>query len=275
MTGHPLHAEREGHGPAVVLLHGFTGSSRSWDDLRPELRSTFSVVAVDLPGHGRSPAPVDPARYAMPAVIAELARTLDHLGIANAAVLGYSMGGRTALRFAIAHPDRCSALVLESTSSGIPDPGRRAARRASDEALAILLDDQGIEAFVNQWEHLPLWASQAYMPDERRDRLRALRLGQSAAGLANSLRGGGAGEETPVLDVLPGLRIPVLLIAGALDEPYVAHAAAMAERLPDARVEIVPGAGHAVHVEQPIRYASLVRSFLMAHSLPRSPQENA
>lgn len=275
MTGLPLHVERDGDGPAVVLLHGFTGSGRSWDDLRAELRPHFTVVAVDLPGHGQSPAPADPAAYAIPRVIDDLARTLDGIGIATAAMLGYSMGGRTAMRFALAHPDRCPALVLESTSPGIADPERRAARRASDEALAILLDDQGIEAFVNQWEHLPLWASQAYMPDERRRRLRALRLGQSAGGLAHSLRGGGAGEETPVLDLLPGLRMPVLLVAGALDEPYAEHAKAMAERLPDARVEIVPGAGHAVHVEQPIRYASIVKSFLLAHSFPRSPQENA
>lgn len=286
-----LHLERSGQGPAVLLLHGFTGSTRSWDDVRTALSQHFTVLAVDLPGHGLSPAPADPSAYALRRVADYLARSLDDEGVSKAAVVGYSMGGRAALRFALSFPDRCAALVLESTSPGIVGEEERAARRAADEELARLLDSGGIEAFVDRWESLPLWESQRRLehpPEdttrgrhaalrwkEVRQRLRAQRLAQRPAGLANSLRGAGAGVEPPVHDHLPSLRMPVLLLAGALDEAYAAHARLMASRLPQASVYVEPGAGHAMHLEAPMRVASLIHRFLRGHNFLPGHQENA
>lgn len=286
-----LHVERSGKGPAVLLLHGFTGSTRSWDEIRDTLSHYCTVVAVDLPGHGRSPAPRDPSAYALHRVADDLAAVLDDEGIARAAVVGYSMGGRTALRFALSHPGRCAALVLESTSQGITGEAERAARRAADEDLARLLETQGIEAFVERWESLPLWDSQRRLLHPRedasatrhtrarwlqvRERVRAQRLSQSPLGLANSLRGAGAGVDPPVLDELPSLPMPVLLLAGALDETYATHARTLASRLPDAIVYVEPEAGHALHLEVPARVASLVHRFLMRHNFLPGHQENA
>lgn len=247
----------------LVLLHGFTGSHASWDDLRARLAGGRRTIAIDLPGHDPAQAGgEDLARYAVDAVAADLARRLDAGHIERAAVLGYSLGGRIALRFALAFPDRLAALVLESTSPGIADPRERHERRQSDAELAALLERDGVTAFVDRWEALPLWESQASLSAGVRARLRALRLRHSATGLANSLRGAGAGVEEPVHDRLGEIRAPALVVAGARDGKYAAIARDMAAAMPRARVAIVPDAGHAVHLERPAAFASLLEEFL-------------
>jgi 2-succinyl-6-hydroxy-2,4-cyclohexadiene-1-carboxylate synthase len=257
-----LHVERAGDGPALLLLHGFTGSAESWAPLRATLGGRWTTIAVDLPGHGRSSAPDDPARYALPRVADDLAAVLDALAIERAAVLGYSMGGRTALHFALRHPARVAALVLESASPGAGDAAERAARLASDAALADAVEREGVEAFVDRWERLPLWTSQAALPADVRGRLRAGRLANRAGGLANSLRGAGAAADPLPLGRLAAQAAPALLVVGALDTRYVALGRVMADAMPRARLAVVDGAGHAVHLEQPAALAALVGEFL-------------
>lgn len=257
-----LHVTRAGEGPPLVMLHGFTGAGESWSELAASLAGRFTTFALDLPGHGRSSAPSDPARYALPRFAGDLAAVLDALGLERVALLGYSMGGRAALHFALRHPDRLRALVLESASPGIEEPHLRADRVAGDEALAAAIERDGIEAFVAEWERLPLWESQASLPAPARDRIRAQRLAGSPAGLANSLRGAGAGVEPALHDRLGAITVPVLLVAGALDAKYVALGQLMAARLPWPRLEVVEAAGHAVHLERPVAFARLVADFL-------------
>lgn len=257
-----LHMSRSGSGAPLVLLHGFTGSGEGWAGLRSALADRFTTIAVDLPGHGASSAPDDPARYALSRLADDLARVLDALDIERTALLGYSMGGRCALAFALRHPDRIAALVLESTSPGIDDAGARAGRIASDTALADSIERDGVAAFVNRWERLPLWESQAALPDETRAGLRAQRLANRARGIANSLRGAGAGAEPAVTGRLGELRAPVLLIAGALDQKYVALGQLMEAAIPRARLEVIPTCGHTVHLERTAEFARVVAQFL-------------
>ena len=249
--------------PPLVLLHGFTGSSRSWEaHLEPLAQARGAALAVDLVGHGRSDAPADPARYTFPAVVADLLGLLDRLGVGRVDLAGYSMGGRVALHLALAAPWRVRALVLESASPGIEDPDERARRRAHDEALAGLLEREGIEAFVRLWESQPLFATQARLPPAVREALRAERLAQRPHGLAGALRGLGAGVQAPLWGALPGLRLPVLVVAGAEDPRYRAIARRMGEALPDARAVVVEGAGHNVHLERPEAFRRAVVAFL-------------
>lgn len=257
-----LHVRLSGAGAPLVLLHGFTGSGATWDPLRAALDRRHRVATVDLPGHGRSGAPDDPARYALDRFADDLVRVLDVLDMRCVALLGYSMGGRAALRVALRHPGRVQSLVLESTSPGIGDPAQRASRLAADRALAARIERDGVTAFVHDWERLPMWESQRGMPDVTRAALRAQREANVAGGLANSLRGAGSGVDTPVLDRLGDLRAPTLVLAGALDAPYVAHADEMARRLPASTLAIVPDAGHAVHLERPSAFAAAVSAFL-------------
>ena len=256
-----LNVEVSGKGPPLLLLHGFTGSAATWTPHAPAWEG-FTTVAVDLLGHGDSDHPRDPGRYRMERCVDDLAALLEQLGIERAALLGYSMGGRIALRLALRSPGRISALVLESAAPGIEDVAERETRMRSDAALADAIERDGIAAFVDRWESQPLFSSQATLPEPVRSALRRQRLSNDPRGLANSLRGIGAGAEEPVFDRLSELRMPVLLITGALDEKYCSLARRTAAALRSTRHEVVADAGHAVHLEEPEAFAEAVRSFL-------------
>lgn len=262
VNGLDMRVERQGAGPPLLLLHGFTGSASAWRNIAVALARRFTIYAVDLVGHGQTAAPSALDHYRMSAVVADLAGLMDALDLPSAALLGYSMGGRTALQFAVAHPDRVAALTLESASPGIADAAERAARVRGDEALARRLEQNGIAAFVAEWERQPLFRSQERLPATVRDAQRSQRLQNSAVGLANSLRGMGAGAQAPVWHALAQLTIPTLLIAGADDAKYCAIARQMAAMLPQADMVIVPDAGHTVHLEQPAALNTAVLDFL-------------
>jgi 2-succinyl-6-hydroxy-2,4-cyclohexadiene-1-carboxylate synthase len=265
VNGLKLNIEGSGDGPAVMLLHGFTGSSRS---LLSFARSWpgFSTIAVDVIGHGLSDAPDDASRYTMDAFIADLDALIEVLSLEKVALLGYSMGGRIALRFALQHPERLWALVLESASPGIEDDAERVARVQSDETLAQHLERDGLESFIDYWQSIPMWASQASLPQEKRDALRAQRLQNSVTGLANSLRGMGAGADAYVMEDLRRVEVPSLLIAGGLDTKYRDLGLEMHERLPNSSIQVLDGAGHAAHFETPAAFAGAVFDFLQIHT---------
>ncbi|MBM4247772.1 MAG: 2-succinyl-6-hydroxy-2,4-cyclohexadiene-1-carboxylate synthase [Deltaproteobacteria bacterium] len=255
-------AQVSGQGPPLVLLHGFTGSATAWGDVARGLARHRRVIAFDLPGHGAASIPRDPGHARLPEVAGALVRALAALGVDEADWVGYSMGARTALQVAADHPDAVRALVLESGSPGIADSVERAARAAADARLAESIERDGLERFVDAWLAQPLFASQASLPDDVRARERARRLDGRAAGYAASLRAMGTGTQEPLWERLGGVRSRTLLLAGALDVKYCAIAHAMAAALPDARVAIVRGAGHAVHLEHPDSWLDAVEPFL-------------
>jgi len=267
VNGITLNIELAGDGPPLLLLHGFTGSAATWGPHVALLAPHFRTIAPDLIGHGRSDAPSDPERYRMERCVGDLLVALDALDTERANVLGYSMGGRVALHLAVAAPRRVASLVLESASPGLAEPAERQARIASDEALAEAIERDGLEAFVDRWERLPLFASQASLPAGVRARLRAQRLQNSPVGLANSLRGMGAGRQEPLWDRLPDIQVPTLLIVGELDQKYCELARSMAALMPTARRVVMPQAGHAVHLEQPAAFDEVVIKFLQEAGL--------
>lgn len=246
----------------LVMLHGFTGSAASWGS-HLDILAIYGlrVIAFDLPGHGQSDMPTDPGRYALECCQQDILAALQKFGVqrGEAMLLGYSMGGRIALYTAFSGFFR--ALILESASPGLADPAEREERRASDEALAARIERDGVEAFVDYWEKLPLFESQSRLPYEVRTALRKERLTNRAKGLVQSLRGAGTGVQSPLHARLPSLDIPVLLIAGELDTKFTTIARSMAQALPEAHMCIVPGAGHTVHLEQPGEFDALVGDF--------------
>lgn len=260
-----LYYQSHGEGFPLLLLHGFTGSSLNWQQVLPALGARHRVLAPDIIGHGRSPAPSELERYRMEAAVKDLLALLDGERIERFDLLGYSMGGRVALHLALAVPERVRLLVLESASPGIDDHAERAARRASDNRLADRIEQEGVEWFSDFWANQALFASQASLPVELRQQIRQQRLSQRAHGLANSLRGMGAGQQESLWPDLPRLSMPSLLIAGALDPKYVTISQNMAAVLPQAQVQIVPAAGHTVHLEQAALYTSIVDGFFAAH----------
>ncbi len=261
VNGIVLNVETVGSGPPLLLLHGFTGSNATWAPFL-EAWCDFTTVCVDFIGHGGSDSPAEASRYAMSACLDDLCAALDALSIEKTAVLGYSMGGRVALQLAVKRPQRVSALILVSASPGIEDSTERAERVKADEALAGRIEAEGIKAFVDYWQSIPLWASQVSLSGEKRLALRRGRLQNSIVGLTNSLCGMGAGAQDYVFDRLGEVRVPALLIAGALDQKYRDLALQMAARMLAAESRIIEGAGHATHLERPDEFAEAVSAFM-------------
>lgn len=248
-----LHAARSGAGPRVVLLHGFSQTAASWDVVGEPLSIDHEVVSVDLPGHGGSAA----ERLDLPATAAAVAQVGG-----RGTYIGYSMGGRVALRVALDHPEVVDHLVLISSTAGIRDDDERAKRRASDEGLASTIEREGVATFLEHWMAQPLFAG--LVPSEAHI---AARLTNTAEGLASSLRLAGTGTmDPPWWDELPTLGergLPVTIVVGGRDAKYRAIADHMAAAIgANAEVIALPGAGHVCHLEAPAAFLDLLKPAL-------------
>lgn len=233
----------------MVLLHGFTQSAGSWEPLAERLAGTHEVVAVDAPGHGGS-GDVRAGLWEGAGMIAEAG--------GRGSYVGYSMGGRFALHVALGHPEAVERLVLVSTTGGIEDPAARAERVRSDEQVARRVERDGVPAFVGWWLERPLFATLA--PEAAG---LGSRLGGSSEGLASSLRLAGTGAQEPLWDRLGDISVPVLVVAGDLDDAYLARARRLVETIgANARLAVVAGAGHACHLERPEAWLAAVGPFL-------------
>jgi len=249
--------------PPLLLLHGFSGSANSWGEpLLTRLSVGRRLIAVDLPGHGESEVPSDAGRFAFAAVVADLADLLDTLEVAAAVWIGYSMGGRLALGAGLFVPDRVSGLVLESASPGLATESERAERRLSDELLARRIESNEIGVFVNEWEDQPLFMSQQRLATADRAELRRRRMENRPVALAACLRGLGTGMQPSLWSALEHVSVPTLLIVGHEDPKFVQTNERMLEALPAARLEVIPDAGHTVHLEQPDAWLTAVESFV-------------
>lgn len=249
-----LHADREGEGPPIVLVHGFTQTRRCWGPEATDLARDHEVIRVDAPGHGLSADVLAGLRTG--------GRLIADQG-GEATYLGYSMGARFCLHLALSRPELVRGLVLIGGTAGIEDPAERAARREQDLATAARIERDGLEEFLDAWLAQPMFAGLA--PARA---FRAERLENTVAGLMSSLEQAGTGSQDPSWHRLAGLTMPVLVMAGEQDSKF----AALAQRLgaeigSNATVALVPGAGHTAHLEQPDAFLSILRPWLAQHDL--------
>lgn len=249
---------------AVLLLHGFTGSTHSMESLVPVFAERFRVLSVDLLGHGRSDAPAEPSAYRMQNCSADLAAVLRARKVKRVHIVGYSLGARVALALALAEPGRTLSLTMISGRAGIRGVAARAQRRAADEALAQRIEREGIAWFVDYWSALPLFASQARLGAEALAELRRRRLQCRPQGLAASLRGVGVGAQPALFDALSCICAPVLLVTGAEDPRFGEASAELAKLLPRAQHVELAQAGHAAHLENPQAFQRAARRFIEA-----------
>jgi 2-succinyl-6-hydroxy-2,4-cyclohexadiene-1-carboxylate synthase len=246
-----LYGERDGSGPRIVLLHGFGQTGRCWGPLAQALAADHEVLRLEAPGHGDSTGPaVD---------LPTTGRLIAEAG-GPAVYLGYSMGARMALHVAIEVPQVVRALVLVGGTPGIVDDAERVARHAADRALAQRIRSEGVDAFVEHWLALPMFAGlppEARFDDERRR--------NTAEGLATSLELAGTGSQRPLWDELATIEAPVLVVAGRDDHRYADIAARTAAAIgANARAALVDDAGHSAHLEQPEAFTDLVLGWLAA-----------
>jgi 2-succinyl-6-hydroxy-2,4-cyclohexadiene-1-carboxylate synthase len=237
--------------PTVLLLHGFTHTGSSWEPVVAAWGERYRAIAPDLRGHGAAGAA---APVTLEAVLGDLEPLLEP---SQVTLVGYSMGGRIALHAALARPDRVRRLVLIGASPGIADAGERAERRRADERLADEVEASEIDEFARRWGQTPVLAG---LPADVLSRVHADRLRSQPAGLARALRGLGTGALPSLWERLGDLTMPVALVVGERDEKFRAIAQRMAEAIPEAEIAVVPGTGHAVHLEAPQRVAAIIEA---------------
>jgi 2-succinyl-6-hydroxy-2,4-cyclohexadiene-1-carboxylate synthase len=227
--------------PDIVLLHGFTHTGASWDPVVAALGERYRALAPDIRGHGS-------ASDRVPVTLEGVLSDVVALAPPRFTLVGYSMGGRLALLAALALPSRIDRLVLIGASPGIADRAEREARRRADDRLADEIDGSTMEQFAARWAHTPVLSGQ---PPAVAAAVHADRVRNRPAALARALRGLGTGALASVWDRLPELEMPAALVVGERDEKFRAIATEMASGLRRADVVLVPGAGHAVHLEAP------------------------
>ena len=254
-----------GSGEPVLVIHGFTGCAQAMAPLVDRLGGRRRI-AVDLPGHGNSESPADLKRYSIDATVEALAELIVEMDATPCAIVGYSMGGRVALSLAAAHRELCRSLVLISATAGITDPGERASRQRADAALAYLIAQQGLRHFVDRWMALPMWETlhERLGPVAWQTTIRQ-RLTCHPLGLAHSLRAAGTGSMRSLWEELDSVDVPTLLLCGELDPKFVDLGAQMASQLPNCSLMVLPGTGHAVHLEDPESCTAALREHLDIH----------
>jgi len=249
-----LHAEVDGRGPRIVLVHGFAQNRNCWGPMAADLATDHEVVRVDAPGHGRS------SEYY--AGLRTGARLIADQGGA-ATYIGYSMGARFVLHLALANPELVHGLVTVGGTAGIDDPQERAARKDNDDALADRLERDGLDSILAAWLAQPPFAclsEEMQFRDERRE--------NTIVGLAESLRQAGTGAQDPLWSRLRRLDMPALIVAGGDDAKFRAEAERLVTAIGDnATLAIVPGAGHAAHLERPRALLDALRPWLAEHQL--------
>ncbi|RMG47156.1 MAG: alpha/beta fold hydrolase [Acidobacteria bacterium] len=243
---------RSGRGVPLVLLHGFTGAAEAWGAVVAHLRWPGPVAAVDLPGH-------HPASLVLPgedfvAAVDRLAAALRREGLAPAAVAGYSMGGRLALGLAARHPHLPRLLVAIGAHPGLSRAEARE-RRRRDAAMAKRIAAGPIERFVEEWEALPLFASQRRRPPEALARQRAWRLRHRPRALARALAALGPGRQPDLRRALARFPGRLVALAGSEDRRYAELAREIAGLAPRGRFVVVPGSGHNLLLEAPAAVA--------------------
>jgi pimeloyl-ACP methyl ester carboxylesterase len=234
-----------GDGPAVLLTHGFAASSRMYAANVDALAKDHTVVTWDLRGHGGSDYPADPAAYSTALTVDDMAGLLDAAGALRAVLVGHSLGGYLSLEFNLRYPERVAGLVLIGTGPGFRKDEARAGWNDFAAKYAARLRERGLDA---------LGASDELTPGEHRD----------AAGLELAARGILAQHDARVMDSLPAISVPVLVVIGSEDKTFLAGSSYMADKVPGAQLEQFDGARHAPNVSHADAFNQRLRAFLDA-----------
>jgi pimeloyl-ACP methyl ester carboxylesterase len=245
--GVEIYYESHGAGPPILLSHGYGATCRMWDGQIAAFSDRHRIIVWDMRGHGDSGDPADPAAYSQGLSVGDMTAVLDACGVERAVIGGLSPGGVMSLAFHLAHPRRVEALMLFDAGPGFRNPDARAAWNERALARARELEEQGLPALSGSGE---------------------TRLGRhrSARGLAGAARGMLAQFDSSLIDSLPAIGVPSLLLVGSEDKNFLAATDYMAGKIPRARKVVIPGAGHAANLDQPAAFDRALQEFLAALS---------
>jgi len=246
LNGIEIDYEVSGHGPTLLLSHGYGSTRHMWDDQHRAFADRWRVVSWDMRGHGQTESPADPKQYSAALTVADMRALLQHVGAERAVIGGLSLGGYVSLAFALAHPELTQALVICDSGPGYRNAEARDQWNARAHERAANLEARGLDALA------------------RRSRETQQAVHRSAQGLAHAARGMLAQEGSRVIDGLAGIRVPTLVIVGDQDQPFVAPSEYMAKKIPGARLAVIAGAGHSSNLDQPEAFNRVLREFLAA-----------
>ncbi|MFH1089997.1 MAG: alpha/beta fold hydrolase, partial [Pseudomonadota bacterium] len=247
-NGVRLYYEVHGDGPAVLLTHGFSSTSAMWQGQAKDLGRRCMIVSWDMRGHGQSDSPDDPALYSEAETVADMAAILDAVGASRAVIGGLSLGGYMSLAFNLVFPHRVKALMIFDSGPGYKKDEPREAWNRYAEKFARGLEDRGLEGLAD--------GSPERVPGHHR----------SAKGLILAARGMLTQQDARVINSLPGITVPTLILVGEKDEPFLVPSDYMAAKIPGSTKVIIPQAGHAANIDQPQAFNKAVEDFL--NSLP-------
>jgi pimeloyl-ACP methyl ester carboxylesterase len=244
-----IHYEVHGNGPPLILTHGYSSTSQMWQGEIEALSKHHKLVLWDMRGHGQSDYPEDPKAYSEALTVADIAALLDEIGADSAIVGGLSLGGYMSLAFYRAHPARVGALLIIDTGPGFKKDDAREVWNKRARDTADHFEREGLAVLKS--------ASRERSTVSHRD----------ASGLARAARGMLTQRDARVIEILPEIKVPSLIVVGADDAPFLAASDYMAAKIPGARKVVIPSAGHAVNIDQPQAFIDAVLPFL--DSLPR------
>ncbi|HWE74365.1 MAG TPA: alpha/beta hydrolase [Stellaceae bacterium] len=262
--GIKLYAESQGpeDGVPIVFVHELAGSCRAFDLQVRDWRAAQRCITFNARGYPPSEVPPNADSYSQGHAAADIGAIMDGFGLADAHIVGVSMGSASTLQYALRHPDRVRSITLTSIGSGSDlKPGEFA---ASMEALAELALSRGMRALAEHYAATPTrYRLQQKNPSEYRNFVDQLGAG-SALGITNTMRGVQS-KRAPLYahkDRIAALHVPTLVVLGEEDEPCVKPSHFLKDVLPGARLEIVGNTGHCVNLEEPALYNRLVLGFI-------------
>ncbi len=242
--GVKIHYEVHGSGPALILSHGYSSTSAMWQGQIEALSKDHQLVLWDMRGHGQSDYPGDPAAYSEALTVADMAALLDAVGADTAIVGGLSLGGYMSLAFHRTHPARVRALLIIDTGPGFKKDDARDSWNKRAHDTADRLEREGLAVLQSA------------------SRERSMVSHRDASGLALAARGMLTQRDAGVIEHLPAIAVPALVVVGANDTPFLAASDYMAAKIPGATKVAIPAAGHAVNIDQPRAFIAAVLPFL-------------
>jgi pimeloyl-ACP methyl ester carboxylesterase len=240
--GVQIYYEVHGSGPTILLSHGYSATSQMWKGQTTGLPG-YQVITWDMRGHGMSDSPADPSLYSAELTISDMRAILDQCNVDKAAIGGLSLGGYMSLAFNYTYTDRVNALLLFDTGPGFKNDKARAGWNDIAAKTAARLESDGFASLGSGGE---------------------IRMSQhnSAQGLAHAARGMLAQVDGQVIESLPGVAVPTLVLVGSLDKPFLAASDYMAGKIPNATKVVIDEAGHASNIEKPEEFNRSILDFL-------------
>ena len=239
-----IHYEVHGDGPPLILTHGYSSTSAMWREQIGSLSKHHKLILWDMRGHGQSDYPEDPGAYSEALTVADIAALLDAVGAERAIVGGLSLGGYMSLAFYRAHPERVRALLIIDTGPGFKKDEAREGWNKNALNTAARFEREGLGQLSSGSAE------------------RATARHRDATGLARAARGMLTQRDATVINALPDIRVPSLVVVGDKDTPFLAAADYMTAKIPGAEKAVIKDAGHASNIDQPAAFNDALGKFL-------------